>query len=59
MTAELSATVNDRDLGGFFDGFRDLVEDGDSVYLIDDDGNGHAYRITVRSGLINNIEEIE
>ncbi|MCI8435915.1 MAG: hypothetical protein HFK10_08205 [Clostridia bacterium] len=58
LTAELSASVTDAALSGFFDGFTDLVENGGNVYLIDADGNGSRYEFRLRSGLIDDINEL-
>lgn len=59
MTAELSASVTDNALAGFFDGFTDLVETDGTVYLVDTDGVGNPYEFRLRSGLIDDVKEKE
>lgn len=66
LTSELSASVDDKSLLEFFDGYRDLVENnnyisgiGESFFLIPDSGEcATLFKVDSQNGLIDNIGEV-
>lgn len=59
MTKELSASVDDKALVSFFDGFKDIISDSKGLYyLITDSDAAKPHSFIIKNSLIDNIVEI-